>query len=192
MKETNLYEIKEQAINSGRMVFDSLSLSNLIGKKREIAKVYISRLAKAGLAKKLIRGKISFTDDEYIIATQLFEPCYISLLSALNFHGLVQQISKNIQCINPKNTRTYPDLGVEYHKISGKLFFGYKTYKKGDSYIFVAGKEKAVLDGLYLGQIEESFLKEVFNQLDTKILLEYSKKFSKKIQKLVKEISKQW
>ncbi len=135
--------------------------------------------------------KISFTDDEYIIATQLSEPSYISLLSALNFHGLVQQIPKNIQCINPMNTRTYNALGIEYHKISRKLFFGYKAYKKGDNYIFVADKEKALTDGLYLGQIDESLLKEIIKQLDIKMLLKYSRKFSKKVQKLVKETSKQ-
>lgn len=187
MKETNIYEIKELCIKSGRMIFDSASLAKLIGKKREVAKVYLSRLVKAGLAKKLIRGKISFTEDEYIIATQLIEPSYISLLTALNYYGLFQQIPKNIQCINAKNTRTFINLGIEYHKIVKKLFFGYKTQRKSESYFFIAEKEKAVLDALYFGLINSDFIYENAKRLDKKILLNYSKKYVRRVQKIVKE-----
>ncbi len=187
MKETNIYEIKELCIKSGRMIFDSASLAKLIGKKRGVAKVYLSRLVRAGLAKKLIRGKISFTDDEYIIATQLVEPSYVSLLTALNYYGLLQQIPKNIQCINAKNARTFINLGIEYHKIVKKLFFGYRTQRKSESYFFIAEKEKAVLDALYFGLINGDFINENAKKLDKKILLNYSRKYVRRVQKIVKE-----
>lgn len=190
MKETSLYEIREEALKSGRMVFSSLSLSALIAKKRKVAKAYMTKLVNAGFAKKLVRGKISFTDDGYIIATQLFEPSYVSLFSALNFHGLTQQIPRNIQCVNRKVTIAYSDLGIEYHKISAQLFFGYKSYKRGESYTFVADKEKAILDGIYLELFDKSDLEEIIKKLDTKILIEYSQNFNKKIQRMVMEACK--
>lgn len=188
MKETNLYEIRDKAIKSGRMVFSVAELSNLIGKEKKTAKVYLSRLAKQGLAFRIVRGKISFTDDEYLIATQFIEPSYISLLSALNFHGAVQQVPRFIQCVTPKNTRTFENYGIEYHKIAKNLFFGYKAHKKENSYIFVADKEKALLDGIYLKQFDLSFLEENLGQVDRRLILEYSLKFSIRIQKMIREL----
>jgi hypothetical protein len=61
MKETNLYEIKEKALRSGRVVFGVVKLSNLIGKDKNVAKVYLSRLVKRGLAFKLAKGKITLS-----------------------------------------------------------------------------------------------------------------------------------
>ncbi|MGC8514656.1 MAG: hypothetical protein ACP5OC_00790 [Thermoplasmata archaeon] len=59
MKEPTLYKIKEMALNSGRAVYNTSQLSNLIGKDYPVASEYLTRLWKAGLAKRLIRGKIS-------------------------------------------------------------------------------------------------------------------------------------
>jgi hypothetical protein len=61
MKETNLYEIKEKALRSGRVVFGVVKLSNLIGKDKNVAKVYLSRFVKRGLAFKLAKGKITLS-----------------------------------------------------------------------------------------------------------------------------------
>lgn len=190
MKETNLYEIKEKALRSGRVVFGVAELSNLIGKDKNVAKVYLSRLVKRGLAFKLAKGKITLSEDEFIIATQLIEPSYISLLSALNFHGVSQQIPKFIQCVTTKNTFTFENLSIEYHKISQKLFFGYKTYKKGQSYIFVADIEKAILDGIYLRQLELSIIKENIIKINIKMLIDYSLAFPQKMQNAIKELLK--
>lgn len=155
MKTTNLYEIREKALKSGRAVYSIQQLANLIGKPKSIAKVYASRMVKKGLAKKLLRGKISFIDDDHIIATQLIEPSYISLLSALLFHGLIQQIPANIQCVTTKNSIKYPKFGIVYHKISPSLFYGYEKYKKESSYIMVAKAEKALIDSVYLNLIKK-------------------------------------
>ena len=78
MKELSLYKIRDLALESGRSVYNSAQLSNLINMERTTASVYMSRLVDKGMAKKLIRGKISFVDDDFVIASQLVEPSYIS------------------------------------------------------------------------------------------------------------------
>ena len=165
-------------------------LSNLIGKSRAVSTVYLSRLVKKGLATKVMKGKVSFVDDPFVIATQLIEPSYISLDSALLFHEITQQVPKTIECVTSKNTLRYDNVGVMYHKIPKKLFFGYKRHGKASSYVFVAEPEKAVIDGIYLNLYGKKELKELMPRLDRSRLLALAKEFdgrgSKKIRLMIK------
>ncbi|MDE1811060.1 MAG: hypothetical protein KGH66_03395, partial [Candidatus Micrarchaeota archaeon] len=145
-----MYEIRDRAVASNRAVYSIQQLSNLTGKSRAVSTVYSSRLVKNKLATKVKKGTISFTDDQFVIATQLVEPSYISLDSALLFNRAIQQVPKTIECVTSRNSFRYPKIGVTYHKIPEGLFFGYKRHSKAGSYVFVAESEKAVIDGIYL------------------------------------------
>lgn len=164
MKELNLYEIKEMALKSRRAVFSAQQLANLTKKTKSIANVYSARLVKKGLAKRVVRGKISFVDDDFVIATQLIEPSYISLSSALNLHGVIQQVPARVECVTTKNTFSFPFCA--YHLIKPNLFFGYKKEGRGGSYIFIAEPEKAVLDGIYLKRISSKTVIDILPNLD--------------------------
>lgn len=177
MKKTNLYEIKEKALKSGRAVYSVPQLANLIGKSHTIAKVYAYRCIKRGLARRLVRGKISFIEDDYIIASQLVEPSYISLQSALAFHGLLQQIPANIECVTTKNSLRYKTLGLVYHKLPPALFYGYEKHKKDRSYIFVASAEKAIIDSIYLNVLGKAAVKDLLKRIDKKELIRLANLF---------------
>lgn len=177
MEKLNLYKIKEMALKSNRAVYSIQQLANLIKKPKKIAKVYLSRLVEKGLAKKILRGRISFVNDEYVIASQLLEPCYISLSSALLFHEMIQQVPRDIECVSPKNSRRYIEHGVVYHKIHPSLFYGYEKYSKSNSYIFVADPEKAVIDGVYLNLLPANILDDILNKLDKGKLKKYISRF---------------
>lgn len=167
-------------MKSGREIYSIQQLANLIGKPKRITKVYFSRLVKKKLAKRLLRGRISFTDDDYIIATQMVEPSYISLNSALLFHGIIQQIPTQVECITTKNSFRFPKLGITYHKISPSLFFGYEKHKKGNSYILVAEPEKALIDAVYLNAIDKLSSLEILEKIDLKKVTEFLKRFKGK------------
>lgn len=147
---SSLYGIRELALSSGRAVYNTSQLAHLINKERKVAAVYLSRLVDKKLAIRLIRGKISFVEDDFVIASQLVEPSYISLGSALLFHNVIQQVPRYVQSVTPVNSMTYPELGLEYHKINPGLMFGFERHKVSGSYCFVATREKALLDGYYL------------------------------------------
>ena len=159
MKELTLYKIKEMALSSDRAVYNRSQLSNLIGKDYATASVYLTRLWKNGFAKRLVRGKISFIENDFIIASQLIEPSYISLSSALLFHNITQQVPHRIQSVTPINSITMDDLGLEYHKIPPGLMFGYERHAINGSYCFVATVEKALLDGFYLNYFSSDDLR---------------------------------
>jgi len=177
MKELSLFEIRDMALESGRAVFSMQQLSNLIGKPKAVCTVYAARLVKKGLAVRVLKGKISFERDEFIIATQLVEPSYISLGSGLLFLGLTKQVQKNIECVTTKNSLKFKGLGIVYHKIPVSLFFGFKKMAKGKSYVMVAEPEKAVLDALYLNIFLEKNLQDFSRQVSLQKMRTHLKKF---------------
>ena len=72
MERLSLYKIRDAAVSSGRAVFGISQLCALLGVKRNIAAVYLSRLVNKGLAVRLRRGRISLPgSSELAIATQI-------------------------------------------------------------------------------------------------------------------------
>ena len=136
-----------------------------------------------------MKGTISFTDDQFVIATQLVEPSYLSLNSALLFNGIIQQVPKAIECVTSKNSFRRPEIGAVFHKIPSSLFFGYKRQIKGGSYVFVAESEKAVIDGIYLNLYSKKDLRELMPKLNRRKLIEFAERFddrgSKKMRSMV-------
>jgi predicted transcriptional regulator of viral defense system len=165
------------ALNSGRAVYSTSQLSNLIGKSYPVSSVYLTRLWKSGLAKRLLRGKISFVDNDFVIASQIIEPSYVSLSSALLFHNVTQQVPRRVQSVTSINSMTLPNLGLEYHKIPPGLMFGYERHLLSGSYCFVATVEKALLDGYYLNYFSENDLRQFTAKNAMKILKPYLDKF---------------
>lgn len=172
------------------MVYSTQQLANLIRKPKTIAKVYANRLVKKTLAKQLIRGKISFTDDDFVISCQMVEPSYISLESALLFHNIVQQVPKEMTCVTTKNSLKYPELGIKYHKISSSLFFGYSKFKKDNSYVYVADPEKALIDGVYLNIFSKKNYVEFKEKLDKNKIEKYLLKLKCRGKNKIKKVFK--
>lgn len=173
-----LYKIKEAALKTRRAVYTAQQLAGLIGKPRAVATVYLSRMVAKGLARRLLRGYVTFVDDEYVIASQLMEPSYISATSALNFHALIQQVPARIECVSTRNSRNYKNLGISYHRIPPELFFGYERHAKGDSYILMADPEKALIDSVYLNLIARDAARELLDKVDRKKIDGYLGRFS--------------
>ncbi len=159
------------ALSSGVSVYDAQELSNLINKNKRIALVYMNRLVQNGLAIRLINGKISFSNDEFIIASQLVIPSYISLNSALLYHKITDQVPEYIESVNTVNSYKYHRLGIIYHKIKPELFFGYKRYAKAGSFVFVADPDKAVFDGLYFNIFSKFDIMDFKDKIDFSELL---------------------
>ncbi len=189
MKELSLYKIRDLAIESGRSVYNIQQLSNLIGRPKETTTVYFNRLVEKNLAKRLLRGRISFSDNDFVIATQLVEPSYISLDSALLFHEIINQVPALIECVTPVNSIRFQQHHIEYHKIHPKLFFGYKRHKIEKSYIFVAEPEKALIDGYYFNRYTLNDILSMSKKLDfTKVeekIMEYKKRGSTKLKEAI-------
>ena len=176
-KRNSLYLVKEFALSAGKAVITPAEIANILGKPKNIGSVYAARLVKKGLARRLLRGKLSLVDDDFAIASQLINPAYISLDSALLFHGVIQQITKGIECVTTINSIKLERLGIVYHKIPPSLFYGYNRVERGQSFAFMAEPEKALIDGIYLGAYTKEKLSEYSSNVSKKRLLELARRY---------------
>ena len=72
----------------------------------------------------------------------------------------------------------FKKLGITYHKIPPLLFFGFERHRKSGSYIFVADKEKALVDSVYCNCMTKGDALEIAKGLDKEKLGGYVNKFS--------------
>jgi predicted transcriptional regulator of viral defense system len=179
------YQQLEKEVNKPFFSSREISLSGL--------KVYNHQLfewAQKGYIERIKRGFYIFSNrrneiDPKEISFHLCNPSYISMESALSYHGVIPEIVYSLTCLTTKNNIKFSNSfgNFIYRNIRPSLFFGYKVVETKNSKYLLAEPEKALLDYLYLNHIKEDGFdemrinKEAINK--EKILL-YAKEFSSK------------
>ena len=159
-----------------------------------VLRVILVRLERTGWIERIEKGKYmiiplgrkkrEYTINEFVIGSILIDPCIISYWSALNFHGLTEQITNTvfIKTTSRKKQLNLEVLGVQYKIIrvnKNKIFGNEKTWFEEDQ-VDITNKEKTIIDCLdkpkYSGGIIEvaSALKN--NKFDYKKLAQYANK----------------
>lgn len=153
METSNLTAITKKLYESPLALFTTKTLRDLSGADVSAAAFFsiLSRLTKRHILQKIERDKYMLAEGrlhDFNIANFLYEPSYVSLESALNFHGALSQFPYEIASITPRKpvTKTSNGKTFRYVKIKPTLFWGYET-KHG---FLLAQPEKALLDLLYL------------------------------------------
>lgn len=126
--------------------------------------------------KRAERG-LYYTNDanEYEAASRILFPSYVSLVSALRFHNLTEQIPRRIYVIATRQHKPISNLNgykVEFSKVKKALMYGYRRVDN----IFVADPEKAIIDMLYLNRFVEYADEAIENERINKTKL---KKYAK-------------
>lgn len=132
---------------------------------KEIEKLYpgfnkmnLLRWQKKEYIQKLRNSWYCFTDNKpdetflFYIANKIYNPSYISLETALMYHGLIPEAVFLISSVTTLKTKKFKNnLGFfTYSNIKSNCFFGYQLVKK-ETYVFkIANIEKALLDYLYI------------------------------------------
>ncbi|MFH1790824.1 MAG: type IV toxin-antitoxin system AbiEi family antitoxin domain-containing protein [Candidatus Omnitrophota bacterium] len=135
-------------------------IAKTLGISHESACVTCSRYTKAGLMLRIKRNYYvlphifsALTEEQaFAIANMLQTPSYISLTTALSFHGISTQIQRDFyESVALKRTREFAikEKTFVFTKIDRRLYGG---FIKKDGY-FMATPEKAVLDALYLSSL---------------------------------------
>lgn len=112
----------------------------------------IQRLEEEKIIQRLINGKYRFlfgTVDDFTLANFLYQPSYVSLESALSFHGIITGFPYQKTSITIKKTRSFEVDGKDfrYSQISQRFFWG---FEKTENFL-MADKEKTLLDYIYFG-----------------------------------------
>ncbi len=128
--------------------------------------------------------KPEFTEHEFIIASQLINPYYISYWSALNYYGFTEQVSKTVFVATTKRKREMNLLGlkIKFVTIKENKFFGFKKILVNNRPVNIAEREKVIIDCLDLprncGGITEVIkaIDSAREELDFKKLEDFAKK----------------
>ena len=127
--------------------------------------IILSRLAKQNAVVHLARGRWAYSNsiDSLLLPSILVYPmmAYISLYSALYYHGMIEQIPNTVFAISNGKTKVFEtSLGkISIHSINPKLFTGYEVYGKNP--ILMATPEKALFDTLYLLPAKSNLFKRL-------------------------------
>ena len=175
----------------------------------KISTVQLSQWSKKGYLIKIRNGVYVFSERKNSLSLEtlshfIYEPSYISLERALFQYGLIPEMVYGSTAITTRKTATFENaFGVfVFRNIKKELFFGYTKIAEGNNVYFLAEKEKALLDYLYLNSskinnlddINELRLNEtVLKEFEQKKLGDYGKIFdSKKLDKICKLIFKNY
>jgi predicted transcriptional regulator of viral defense system len=149
-----LIDAHAQLLAMGQPIFSTVDASVCLGIGRAYASKVLTRLSNAGHVVPLRRGVWGFEDkiQRMAVAQHLTAPfpTYISLQSALYYHGMISQIPSVTYAVSLARTRKFnTSLGVvSVHHVDPSFFFGFKS--SGDQGALLAVPEKALLDILYL------------------------------------------
>ncbi len=191
-------EILEDAILQYGRIIDSFRLKKIFAKYYSSAEANnrISLLSKIGWLLRIKRGlyvivtdfsTLGFNDlSIYLIVKALNENSYISFESALQHHGIFDQMLSTIETVTFKRTRKYEfqNTKINFLKIKKDYFFGFSSHRIESEFVDIADIEKAILDMLYFRKDSHNIsliwekLNEYKENFDFKKMSTYAKKFN--------------
>ena len=153
MNKNILVYIKEL----NKPIFTTRELMAYSGKSSSTIVQCLNRLEQKGLLIKIYRGVWANAEPHNLSAlnsiSHLFshQRVYVSFISALYLHGIIEQIPQVTTLASTSHTNTiHTKLGsFSLHQISSDFFNGFEWYK-GSGEFLIAEPEKALIDSLYL------------------------------------------
>lgn len=157
--------------------------AKIIQKPLPYTRLYLYRLKSKGYIQEIESGKYTISADLMEAAGEIISPSYISFLSAYSIYGFTTQILVQTQIVTLKPKRQIPTatLNLKFITFPKKRFFGYNKQRFRDKYIYIAEKEKAIVDSLYLPDycpIDESARALESRESDLKKLIKYALKMN--------------
>jgi len=154
--------------NLQKTIFTVEDVSRLINKPAKYTWVYLHRLKSQGYITAIEKNKYTLSQDPLEVGSNLVFPAYISFLSAYYFYGLTTQIPIIVQVVTLKSRKplSFQDMKIKFIKFQKKKIFSYSKQKFREKYLFIATKEKAIVDSLYLP--EQCPISETFEALHDK------------------------
>jgi predicted transcriptional regulator of viral defense system len=192
-----------------RPFFESGEVRMLFGEPAPQTQARLSRWVSKGRLIRLRRSKYLLPPEHrrrepslYYISNYLYRPSYVSVYSALEFHGLIPEAVGVVQAATTRHGHAWetPAGRFHYHALKQDRFWGYRDYSSGpvpsvQERFLAATPEKAVVDLFYLypgewaGQRLQEMRFQNVDQLDSEILLQSARRFgSPKVTRAVRRL----
>ena len=169
-------------------IFNLKKLKEIIEKDNKYSKLVVYRLKKEKLIFEIEKNKYTTKKDSFIIASNIIWPSYISCWSALRYYNLTEQLPQ-ITCVittrkRKKREINFNNLNIKFIKTRPRYFFGYKKERYMDFNIFIAEREKALIDSALFKKISfleiYEIIKNNIKDLDMNLFILYLIKIKNK------------
>jgi predicted transcriptional regulator of viral defense system len=162
------------------------------GEDIDQVRLQLSRWVQSGRIIRIHKGWYSLATpyrrialDTHVIACTIRPGTYVSLQSALAYHGLIPEYVPETTCVTTGRPLLIesPVGRIRYHHLKGEAFWGYTEEQQGSQTAFVARPEKALLDLIYLtpGGASRGYIAELrlqgLEELDLDLIEEMTQKF---------------
>ena len=153
------YALMSELALQGRKIITPAEAVTILSTPRENAHRILSRLHKKGWLARIERGRYlvvpmegqaGWAEHEFVYASQLVVPYYISYRSALAHWGLTEQLPRVVFIATTRRKRDLEFQGVRFRFVTIHLrkFFGYTEVMLDATPVQVATPEKAIVDCL--------------------------------------------
>ncbi len=138
-------------------MFTTREIALLAGGSLSAASHSLKRMERQGIVRGVVRGLWCDPSDPRFTPFLLVpflaggHQAYVSFLSALNLHGMIDQIPHSVFCATTGHThlKRTPVGTFSFHRIHPNFFAGFDWYRGGREFL-IATPEKALVDSLYL------------------------------------------
>lgn len=162
-------------------VFNLKTFREIIKKESNYAKLSIYRLKKEDFIFEIEKNKYTTEKDAILISSNIIWPSYISGWSAIRYYNLTEQLPQAVLVITPRKRKKkeirFNNTKIIFTKVQPKYFFGYKKESYGEFNIFIAEKEKALIDSVLLKKISLSEICEIIKnnleEINVDLLINY-------------------
>lgn len=165
--------------------------------QKNLSPQFLDRLERKGWIRRIKRGRFAVIPlssgeartpqlHEFLVAMELVSPAAIAYWSALNHHGMTEQIPRTVFVATNHHVQlnTKEALGVTFKiiSVSSQKFFGVVKDWVNEQPFSITDREKTIIDGLdlpkYVGGVGEiaKALKQAWEELDEAKLREYAAK----------------
>jgi len=145
--------------SEGRQIITSSDIADAIGIPQKSAKDMAYALKEKGWLERIVHGKYLIlplaagenpinTAHEFVIASALVEPMFIGYWSAMDHHGLTEQLPRTVYIVTTARAQEREIHGVTYRPVSvtEQKFFGYQPTAVGSNRANVSSIEKTLVD----------------------------------------------
>ena len=186
--------MKNELINALKRypVFSVRDIASILNKSREYSYLIAYRAKKAGAIKEIEKGKYTFEDDPFAVASWIVWPSYISSWAALSYHKMTEQLPFTIHVVTTrrrkKKTAIFGNAKIEFIKIKKSAFLGFKRISYQNKEVFIAEKEKAIIDGIAAKKISLAEAGEIISKNRRKINMRRIFLYAKSVKGLAKKL----
>ena len=149
-----LFEIQNSLHKAGLTLFTTAEFRRVTAMSATGSRKFLLRYTNLGCFWQLRRGLYALREGSlhlWVVANKLYRPSYISLETALSYHGLIPETIYGVTSVTTRTTREFEacETVFLYHSLKKQAYTGYGPMTIDGATVLVAEPEKAVADYLY-------------------------------------------